>query len=159
MTSVWPFALIPGSYLSLCTKVTWGILKYRLHLPLCILPRRVGWVGMGPRHEFFKTRTHTHPHTPLPTEDSVSYPAWERWSRPCRVTWGTVTTWWQCCSLCLDGPAFFPISEIPFPPVILFLVLFLLQYVSSLLISSLFEWRATFWNWDVFFFYRVLGRG
>lgn len=39
-----------------------------------------------------------------------------------------------------------------FFPVILFLGLSLLQYVSSLLIYSLFEWRATFRNLDVFLF-------
>lgn len=44
-------------------------------------------------------------------KDSDCCPQWDGWFRHQRVTWDTVTTWWQWCSLCLNGPGFLPMPE------------------------------------------------
>lgn len=89
-------------------------LKIQLDLLLCSLPRQVNWGwGLG-MNSFFSS-----------LEDSDCCPHWDHWFRHHRVTWDIVTTWWQCCSLCLDGPAFFhPKTECFLPKKVCFLFSF-----------------------------------
>lgn len=107
VTSVWPFVWSPVLGFPCAPESPGEVLKYSCTCPSAF---RLSWVGMGPGHEFFE---HTHTKE-TPIEDSVCCPSWDCWSRWQRVPWGTVTTWWQCCFLRLEGSVFLPISDSPF---------------------------------------------